>query len=43
MTSIDALDQGEFLNYNPCPWVKKMPKIQIDTIIISDRLLNIYN
>lgn len=26
MASIDALDQGKFLNYNPCPWVKKMPK-----------------
>lgn len=26
MASIDTLDQGAFLNYNPCPWVNKMPK-----------------
>lgn len=26
MSEIDALDQGEFLNYNPSPWVKKMPQ-----------------
>lgn len=26
MFAIDAMDRGEFLNYNPRPWVKKMPK-----------------
>lgn len=26
MALIDSLDEGKFLNYDPCPWVKKMPK-----------------
>lgn len=25
MALIDSLDKGKFLNYDPCPWVKKMP------------------
>lgn len=25
MLTIDSLDQGKFLNYDPTPWVKKMP------------------
>lgn len=25
MSTIDSLNEGKFLNYDPCPWVKKMP------------------
>lgn len=26
MSAIDSMDEGKFLNYNPCPWVRKMPE-----------------
>lgn len=26
MSAMDSMDEGRFLNYNPCPWVRKMPE-----------------